>query len=205
MARCLYCGGATEARGGEDAGIDCPGCSTRMLKSDAHGVIIDECPSCHGAWYDRGELKALIAKVIEHAGEARDAEEGVARFAMTQLTAEYRSCPRCHGAMSRRNYEQISGVMIDTCPSHGTFLDAAEFDRIRAFVQSGGEALAASGRATEHARLAESEATTERILTGARAMRGGALDNWWARPYLGSGLGLLGISMTALLHHLLDD
>jgi hypothetical protein len=40
--------------------------------------------------------------------------------------------------MSRRNYRRTSGVIIDRCHDHGTWLDADELERIAGFILSGG-------------------------------------------------------------------
>jgi len=208
MAKCLYCGGVTEAKGGADADIDCPGCNQPMRKVDHDGVIIDECARCHGTWYDRGELQALVKAQIdagasaEHSKSRNPAGE-VAQFHVQDVGANYRKCPRCEQPMTRRNYEMLSGILIDVCPIHGTFLDEGEFRQMRVFVQTGGEDLADAERKTEGERLAEVREQGNRALEAATRARVGRLDHWWRRPYVGSGL--LGMSMSALLHHLLDQ
>ena len=39
--------------------------------------------------------------------------------------------------MTRRNFQKRSGVVIDRCHQHGTWLDAHELERIAGFVLSG--------------------------------------------------------------------
>jgi hypothetical protein len=63
--------------------------------------------------------------------------------------------------MGRRNFERRSGVIIDRCHEHGTWLDAHELERIAGFVLSGRaeraahiEAVAAAERDREAARVA---------------------------------------------------
>lgn len=38
----------------------CPLHLLPLLQSAKHGVEIDYCPHCHGAWFERGELDKLI-------------------------------------------------------------------------------------------------------------------------------------------------
>jgi len=138
----MYCGGALEACDSGDELIDCPACNTQMTKETLLGVTIDECSECNGRWFDRNELKELLDAKKKAGPENpvmsnRDPEQ-VARFSMTQTKVEYRKCPRCQKTMLRKNYETISGVMIDTCPVDGVFLDGEEFNQLRAFVETAG-------------------------------------------------------------------
>jgi Zn-finger nucleic acid-binding protein len=49
----------------------------------------------------------------------------------------YRKCPECAAFMHRRNFQKASGVIVDRCSSHGTWLDADELEQIAGFVLSG--------------------------------------------------------------------
>jgi uncharacterized protein len=41
----------------------CPVCDhVDLLMTERHGVEIDYCPKCRGAWLDRGELDEIIAR-----------------------------------------------------------------------------------------------------------------------------------------------
>jgi hypothetical protein len=42
----------------------CPNCHDEMTKSIVLNIVIDKCPSCHGAWLDGRELD-LLKKAIE--------------------------------------------------------------------------------------------------------------------------------------------
>jgi Zn-finger nucleic acid-binding protein len=50
----------------------------------------------------------------------------------------YRKCPVCSSTMSRRNFARKSGIIIDRCRQHGTWLDADELEDIATFVAQGG-------------------------------------------------------------------
>ena len=52
---------------------------------------------------------------------------------------QYRKCPECQRFMQRRNFRKSSGVIIDRCHEHGTWLDADELERIAGFILSGGK------------------------------------------------------------------
>jgi hypothetical protein len=40
--------------------------------------------------------------------------------------------------MARKNYGKRSGVIVDWCAAHGTWLDADELEQIASFIASGG-------------------------------------------------------------------
>lgn len=44
----------------------CPMCAAAMNKSVVLNVIVDKCPSCHGAWLDGGELDLLKKALFFH-------------------------------------------------------------------------------------------------------------------------------------------
>jgi Zn-finger nucleic acid-binding protein len=130
---CLYCGGEID-RSFDDKKIDCPGCETRMEKTEVSGVTIDICPSCHGSWFDLGELEQLLSRVDIFKQEEKEPEVRQSG----SHTQRYRGCPRCASLMVIKNYKRYSGVLIDICRFHGIYLDSKELDRIATFVQNGG-------------------------------------------------------------------
>lgn len=46
--------------------MNCPVCGVDPAMADRHGVEIDYCPTCRGAWLDCGEL----GKIVERAAGA---------------------------------------------------------------------------------------------------------------------------------------
>lgn len=199
----MYCGGALTTSHSSDEEIDCSSCKTSMIKNTILGVTIDECPSCLSRWFDRGELKELISKKAELAVRNpvldNHDSEGAKRFVMTQTKIEYRACPRCKEPMQRRNYERISGIMIDSCPHHGVFLDGGEFDRLRAFVKTGGVEEAKAVRKEEKEWQRRQQAVIDKIDACRGRMdrpRGGLLypsasEEWEGDSSFWRGLGFL--------------
>src|SRR5262249_45078790 len=57
----------------------------------------------------------------------------------------YRKCPECGALMQRTNFGHRSGVVVDWCGSHGTWLDADELEDIADFVAAGGLHQAGGG------------------------------------------------------------
>ncbi len=68
--------------------------------------------------------------------------------------------------MNRQNYGGTSGVIIDMCKAHGTWLDADELNRILGWVRTGGLERSQRQQAQEQ-RTAERR-RLERMPTGAR-------------------------------------
>lgn len=46
----------------------CPVCAATMEKTIVKKIIVDKCPSCHGAWLDAGELE-LLKQAVEGGGD----------------------------------------------------------------------------------------------------------------------------------------
>ena len=58
--------------------------------------------------------------------------------AFTPLTAAEIEKALQRATEAFRNYRRTSGVIIDRCHDHGTWLDADELERIAGFIKSGG-------------------------------------------------------------------
>jgi Zn-finger nucleic acid-binding protein len=122
------------------------------------GIQVDCCDQCAGTWFDDGELEALPAELSERdlATEAVSALDGLRGLKSAVLRqVRYLACPVCGEEMSRRNYEGVSGIILNRCSGHGTWLD---FTNGKAFLQ-----LLADGRLAEvHQRARSVEAEDRR-------------------------------------------
>ena len=50
----------------------------------------------------------------------------------------YLPCVVCRDMMTRRNFAQVSGVILDVCRAHGVWLDHSELEKVLAFIRDGG-------------------------------------------------------------------
>jgi Zn-finger nucleic acid-binding protein len=126
------------------------------------GVLVHECGVCHGTWIPENRLEELVGRIGR--GTVTLASSHLESAVHTEVgRIEYRRCPLCKAHMARRNFQRISGVVVDRCHEHGTWLDADELPRIAAFVSEGGLVKAAAARDEERARLARSAAFRARI------------------------------------------
>jgi Zn-finger nucleic acid-binding protein len=161
-AVCMYCGGGLIEVVKKEISIRCPGCRGRMEKKEQGGILIDQCISCSGSWYDRKELLQLLSKTKQGLEEEDSAnklesdeskssgvisrEERAAFFKQpgSPRTASqskgnqsfYRKCPHCESVMNRVNFLMKSGIVVDVCKLDGIFLDQGEFDSLHTFIQT---------------------------------------------------------------------
>lgn len=101
---------------------------------------IEACRSCGGAWAPRQTLDAVLeAARSRPLPKDRPPRRRVGRNVGRVV---YRRCPACEQMMARRNFARISGVILDSCPGHGTYFDAGELPDVVEFVRGGGLELA---------------------------------------------------------------
>jgi len=136
------------------------GCGT-MAAQSAAGLPVHECTHCHGLWIPEDKLEELVERAAQAPAIFRDRQA-----AEVMPHVEYRRCPVCGVLMSRRNFRRISGVVVDVCHEHGSWLDADELQRIAEFVRDGGLVRAAEQDAQERVLLAKSAAARARLEHG---------------------------------------
>ncbi|MEE8165392.1 MAG: zf-TFIIB domain-containing protein, partial [Myxococcota bacterium] len=100
-----------------------------------------ECEGCHGLWAPEYRFDSLVDRAAKLAIERTAAGEALAPRVdggnPASAKVEYRRCPECSALMRRMNFKKRSGVIIDECHQHGTWLDANELERVAGFVLSG--------------------------------------------------------------------
>jgi len=149
---CTSCGVAFQPQPIRDRAepLPCPVCATtRMGSRSLAGLWVDECRQCLGLWAPGDVMDRLVDRLQESRLQARGAKalEHHERRAAWQEQVVYRHCPECGGAMQRKNFGGHSGVVLDWCVSHGTWLDAHEMEDVAAFVMEGGLEQEATGAA----------------------------------------------------------
>jgi Zn-finger nucleic acid-binding protein len=140
---CLACGIGfdPESVQSQRSDLQCPCCEGWMASRSVSGLEIQECGKCHGLWAPENRFEALVDRatktVREKAAAGQAAVPRVDGGNPVHAKVEYRRCPECSELMGRRNFRKRSGVVIDQCHQHGTWLDAHELERIAGFVLSG--------------------------------------------------------------------
>jgi len=153
--------------------LPCPACSALMPPRQVAGIGLNECGGCNGLWVPGENFDLLVSRAAD-ARRARDTEGAPAPAPRVkganpaEQRVQYRKCPECDAFMQRRNYRKSSGVIIDVCRDHGTWLDADELERIAGFILSGGTPSAALESEHERARAEADAAVAFARLRGQR-------------------------------------
>lgn len=152
----IHCGGCGYELGlepiPESARLSCPACkATLMAFTDASGRLYD-CPECGGQFLEPSTFKGLVRDAAFY---LEPSPLQVPRQNPLSEPVRYRACPLCGDLMHRKNFGGSSGVIIDICHRHGTWLDAGELPLILSFVRAGGLELEARRNAEER-RVAQS-------------------------------------------------
>jgi len=133
---------------GEPTDLECPACgegrglTTRRLGEP--GITVLECPRCAGLWLSSEEFQLVLERVRNTLAAWESVPiaapgTGDAKTSGAKTEALYRPCPTCGQLMHRRNFGRKSGIIVDSCHSHGVWFDAHELDGIIRWIRSGGE------------------------------------------------------------------
>jgi Zn-finger nucleic acid-binding protein len=129
------------------------------------------------------QLDLLLGRAIE-AREKADPETLITRKPRVTGSnpaaqkVQYRKCPECDAFMHRRNFRKSSGVIIDRCNTHGTWLDSDELEQIAGFLLSGRKtpsSLAERPRAPAAASRLVAQEMIERFERSGRRREGGVV------------------------------
>jgi PAT family beta-lactamase induction signal transducer AmpG len=100
----------------------CPKCRSDMEQVMIDDTEVDRCTSCHGLWFDDGELGKLRSKEAAAVLDIGDIKTGKA-----QNRIENYRCPRCAGPMNRLVDPNQTHIWFEQCDScRGSFFDAGE-------------------------------------------------------------------------------
>ena len=176
-----FCGacGARAARAVVDAApAACPDCRAPMQQVRVGATALLECVGCDSVWVDGETFEALCAD--------REAQAAVMhKYAGPKAApapVRYRPCVRCGKMMNRVNFARISGVVVDVCKGHGTFLEPGELHAIVQFIHGGGLERARTRRIEElkevEKRAAEAEYRLARERGKSDPHRSTGLHSW---------------------------
>ncbi len=98
----------------------CPVCQAALRAVRGGDLEIDVCPRCGGSFFDRGELKETLNRLLT-AGEVPEAplERERRPVSVQRLQERSRCCPRCTTAMEKFNYCYDSNIILDRCSQCG--------------------------------------------------------------------------------------
>lgn len=140
---CGHCGKSmVEAVPGEQTpDHGCPRCGTDIESIAIGDVRLSECHKCCGFWMSVNAFEELCSN--------REKQSAVLGYKRRREVTDgglekvrYVPCPVCSRLMNRSNFAKASGVIIDTCKTHGIWFDAEELPRTVQFICDGGLAIA---------------------------------------------------------------
>ena len=209
-----FCGGCgvvfdPQAVAPEKRDVPCPVCTSLTTSRTVGTFCISECPTCNGIWCPAQSFEALVKAALQ---SKKSVVTGEVDFAPrvkgsdpSQQGVAYRKCPECDAFMQRRNFRKSSGVIVDRCHKHGTWLDADELEQIAGYLLSGGRPQAerflretdldadSSYRASRRSRLSAETGSSSMPSVSMRRATG-----------TGNDTSSLGGAMLGLLSSLLD-
>ncbi len=153
MTFCPYCGVRADVDLrqihfrdlGQDASLPCPECATPLGVIELQvepPVCVERCPTCLGMFFNPGELPFLL-----------DAQTNpLVWFDGTQLQQiatdfghqdhiRYKKCPLCPEFMNRINFGGRSAVILDSCGTHGMWVEGTELRRLTEWWRAGGKLI----------------------------------------------------------------
>jgi Zn-finger nucleic acid-binding protein len=113
----------------------CPRCSVPMRGTQVGEFSLFGCEECSGTFVPHEVFEMMQEKrdgVVFTVDPLKKAQHSNEEY------VKYVRCPICRTIMNRRNFADISGVIIDTCKGHGVWFDAGELDKVMEFIARGG-------------------------------------------------------------------
>jgi len=197
---CSHCGTVVDipvAAGADGNAVPrvCPRCPRRsqLVGHLVDGCLLDGCDACGGVFVDNTTLERVIdtrrqSSAMDAMGMPRRIT-GVTPVQGVPTGPMYIACPDCGALMTRRNFGRSSGILIDVCAHHGTWLDADELPRIIEFVSDGG--LERADRKDAERKREEARAAAAAAAVRPSSLAGGGVEVDGAVQYVVLG-GLLG-------------
>jgi Zn-finger nucleic acid-binding protein len=103
----------------------CPICGVTLFAARQHGIRIDACGSCGGAWLPNDVARRMLASSVGASVAADLAKKADAHGTLSAGRAE--RCPDCEGLLERSIVEEVE---VDVCRDHGTWFDRGELTTI---------------------------------------------------------------------------
>jgi len=145
---CPICqsGRAVKKRRAVLSAVVCPRCGDPLGEQDIEGAQSLLCPTCHGMFFPSDALESVLNK-LRATCDPTDVDSALRDFKdrfrrELPKNVRYKQCPVCDEPMIRRNYGTVSGVIIDVCHEHGTWVDENAFAELASFIVRGGDLVA---------------------------------------------------------------
>jgi Zn-finger nucleic acid-binding protein len=109
--------------------MNCPKDRSPMIVVEHDQIALDYCPTCHGVWFDRGELELVTERAC---GKEPDLCGDDILTRPDAVTSEQkRRCPICNRRMLKKNVGSAPQVLIDVCDiGDGLWFDGGELQQV---------------------------------------------------------------------------
>jgi Zn-finger nucleic acid-binding protein len=105
----------------------CPACKSDMIVVEHHNIELDYCTSCHGVWFDSGELELLLESAGLEGLEPLLADLAGSTEAVS--AEKKRKCPICVKKMKKILIGQEPEILLDVCrQGDGLWFDGGELE-----------------------------------------------------------------------------
>ena len=138
---CMECGIAIEVQALAALPVEaqCPRCECGLRTRAIGTSNVSECEQCGGLWLTEEHFVAVCERSDEQELASRALTQSApSTRAPDEHPVRYLPCVVCKDLMTRRNYSQRSGIIIDVCRAHGVWLDHTELEGILSFIRDGG-------------------------------------------------------------------
>jgi Zn-finger nucleic acid-binding protein len=115
--------------------LRCRDCDEPFVAFHAGTGVLRDCRRCGGQLVDHALLRDLLER---QENQGRSTPLLPRRPEAVDVGVRYIRCPICGQHMNRKNFAGKSGVIVDICREHGTWLDRGELPRLLWFAASGG-------------------------------------------------------------------
>jgi uncharacterized protein len=100
--------------------MNCPVCKVPLIAVERDRIEMDYCISCHGLWFDSGEVD-LLGETLQIPLDLSVLTVGCV------MTERPRDCPRCGKIMIKCEIPTARRIIVDRCPDgEGIWFDAQE-------------------------------------------------------------------------------
>lgn len=178
--KCDYCGSRNDVdlKGvhyytthDPDSERNCPRCGIALRTIDLKlegKFLIERCEQCLGLFFDHGELEALLDATVTKVFAVNSARlERINVAGSKEHAVSYVKCPVCGNFMNRVNFGAKSGVIVDRCREHGSWLDGGELRQLCEWTKAGGKILDQQRREQKEKEAAQEERQRRRSAAGA--------------------------------------
>jgi Zn-finger nucleic acid-binding protein len=116
--------------------LKCPACHNSMIVVEYHSIELDYCASCHGTWFDKGELELLMRSM--ELDDSPNLLERIAGQPEIPSTENKRKCPICRRNMKKHFVGSSPQVLVDHCTKqHGLWFDSGELHHLVGSMEAG--------------------------------------------------------------------